>query len=107
METERGAYPGMPGQPWARETSTAQAVSDASPETKAAVPGKTGLDRAGAYVTDALDKARQKIEGYRASGIEQVSHDVFASARNRPKTAFLIAAGVALLGRMLLTRGRK
>jgi hypothetical protein len=98
METERGAYPGLLGKPWSRATSTVQAAADASPETKAAVPGKTGLNRAGAYVTEALDKARQKIEGYRASGIEQMSHDVFASARNRPKTAFLIAAGVCSVG---------
>jgi ElaB/YqjD/DUF883 family membrane-anchored ribosome-binding protein len=111
METERGAFPGMSDKPWSQATPTTQEAGDASTGPQAEdAPGKTvkaGLERAGVFVKDAVDKTREKMAGYREGGIEQVSQDIVEYARSQPMTALLIATGVGLFVGMLLTLGRK
>jgi ElaB/YqjD/DUF883 family membrane-anchored ribosome-binding protein len=110
METERGAFPRMSDKPWSQATPTTQEAGDVSTGPQADAPDKTvkaGLERAGVYVKDAVDKTREKMAGYREGGIEQVSHDIVEYARSQPMTAVLIAASVGLFVGMLLTLGRK
>ena len=108
METERGALPGMSDKPSPPPTPTAQVASDASIAPRACGPGttvKAGLERAGAYVKEAVGKTREKMAGYREGGIEQVSQNIAEYARSQPKTALLITTGVGLVVGMLLTLG--
>lgn len=110
METERDAFPRMGDKQWPQATPTIQEARDASPGPQAGAPGETvraGLERAGVYVKDAVDKTREKMAGYREGGIEQVSQDIIEYVRSQPMTALLIATGVGLFAGMLLTLGRK
>jgi ElaB/YqjD/DUF883 family membrane-anchored ribosome-binding protein len=110
METKEGTYPGRGDTPWSKVTPTTQGASETPTTPQASAPGDTattGLERAGAYVKDAVDKTREKMVGYRDGGIEQVSQDIVEYARSQPKTALLIATGVGLMVGMLLTLGRK
>lgn len=110
VETERDAFPRMSDRPWPQATPTLQEAGDASTGPQAGVPGNTvraGLERAGVYVKDAVDKTREKMAGYREAGIEQVSQDIVEYVRSQPMTALLIATGVGLFAGMLLTLGRK
>ena len=89
-------------------TPTIHVAREASTAPQASGPGttvKAGLERAGAYVKDAVDKTRESMAGYRQGGIEQVSQNIVAYARSHPKTALLITTGVGLLVGMLLTLG--
>jgi ElaB/YqjD/DUF883 family membrane-anchored ribosome-binding protein len=110
METERGAFLGMSDKPGSQAPPTTQEAGDASTGPQGGAPGETvkaGLERAGVYVKDAVDKTREKMAGYREGGIEQVSQDIVEYARSQPMTALLIATGVGLFVGMLLTLGRK
>jgi ElaB/YqjD/DUF883 family membrane-anchored ribosome-binding protein len=110
METERGAFPGMSDKPGSQAPPTNQEPGNASTGPQGGAPGETvkaGLERAGVYVKDAVDKTREKMAGYREGGIEQVSQDIVEYARSQPMTALLIATGVGLFVGILLTLGRK
>ena len=108
METERGAYPGLSDTPWSQAPPTTQGAGDASTASQASALGKTvkaGLEQAGVYVKDAVDKTREKMAGYREGGIEQVSQDVVEYAQSQPMTVLLLALGAGLVAGMLLTLG--
>lgn len=110
MEIERGTDSGLSGTPWAQAMPTAQEAGGTSTAPQAGTPRNTvkvGLEQAGAYVKDAVDRTREKMVGYRDGGIDQVSQDIVEYARSQPKTALLIATGVGLMVGMLLTLGRK
>ena len=110
MEPERGAFPGMSDKPWSQATPTTQEAGDASTGPQADAPGKTvkaGLEQAGVYVKDAVDKTRDRVAEYRDKGMEQLSQEVVEYARNQPATALLIATGVGMVLGMLLARGRR
>jgi ElaB/YqjD/DUF883 family membrane-anchored ribosome-binding protein len=110
MEIERGTDSGLSVTPWSQVTPTIQEAGRPSTAPQADSPGnrvKVGLERAGAYVKDAVDKTREKVAGYRDGGIEQASQDIVEYARSQPKTALLIASGVGLVVGMLLTLGRR
>ena len=110
MEIERGTDSGLSGTPWAQAMPTAQEAGRTSTTPQAGAPRNTvkvGLERAGAYVKDALDKTQEKVTSYREGGIEQASQDIVAYARRQPKAALLIASGVGLVVGMLLTLGRR
>ncbi len=67
METERGAYP-----------RPSDKVGSADPSTtgQAGAVGKaieTGLEQAGVFVKDAVDKTRDRVAEYRDKGMEQLS----------------------------------
>jgi ElaB/YqjD/DUF883 family membrane-anchored ribosome-binding protein len=101
METERGAYP-----------RPSDKVGSADPSTtgQAGAVGKaieTGLEQAGVFVKDAVDKTRDRVAEYRDKGMEQRSQEVVEYARNQPATALLIATGVGMVLGMLLARGRR
>jgi ElaB/YqjD/DUF883 family membrane-anchored ribosome-binding protein len=101
METERGAYP-----------RPSDKVGSADPSTtgQAGAVGKaieTGLEQAGVFVKDAVDKTRDRVAEYRDKGMEQLSQEVVEYARKQPATALLIATGVGMVLGMLLARGRR
>jgi ElaB/YqjD/DUF883 family membrane-anchored ribosome-binding protein len=106
MEIERGTDSGLSGTPWSQVTPTIQEAGRTSTAPQADSPGNRVkvLERAGAYVKDAVDKTREKVAGYRDAGIEQASQDIVEYARSQPKTALLVASGVGLVVGMLLGR---
>jgi ElaB/YqjD/DUF883 family membrane-anchored ribosome-binding protein len=100
METEKGASRDMADKPHEAMPTTPQGA--ALGETV-----KAGLDRAGARVKDAADKARDTLGGYREGGVEQVLQDIAEYVRSQPITALLAATGVGILIGIVLAAGRK
>ena len=72
----------------------------------------TGLERAGGFVKDAVDRTREKVAEYgraeyRERGMDQVTQEVTEYTRSQPVPALLIAAGVGMLFGVLLGLGRR
>lgn len=109
METERGSNPGPSDRAWT-EATPSTLVAGGSSRGQAGAVGQaidTGLERAGGFVKDTLDKTREKVAEYRERGIEQVTQEVAKYTRSQPVPALLIAAGVGMVLGVLLGLGRR
>lgn len=107
METERGPNPGPSDRTQATPSTRAPGVPSTGQVGAVGQVIDTGLERAGGFVRDAVDKTREKVAEYRERGMEQVTHEVAEYTRSRPVPALLIAAGVGMVFGMLLRMGRR
>lgn len=102
METKKDSMnPGAYGEPW-RGGSAPPAGERAATEARGLMEtAQEGLDQAGSYVQDVMDKTREKVGEYREAGVEKIKNDVIKYTREQPVTALLVAAGAGLLLGML------
>jgi ElaB/YqjD/DUF883 family membrane-anchored ribosome-binding protein len=68
---------------------------------------RAGLEQAGEYLNDTVQKTQQAVSRYRDGGVDQMKQDVVDYTRQQPMTALMIATGAGLLLGMLMAVGRK
>lgn len=108
MDTKKDSMnPGAYGEPWRGESAQPTGERAATEARGLVQAAREGLDQAGSYAQDAIDKTREKIAEYGDAGFEQVKNDVIKYTREQPMTALLVAVGAGLLVGMLTRRGRK
>lgn len=88
-------------------------------QARGAVEGaREGLEQAGTYLNDTMQKTQQALNDtvqktqqavarYRDGGVDQVKQDVVEYTKQQPMTALMIATGAGLLLGMLMAVGRK
>ena len=68
---------------------------------------RQGLEQAGEYINDTMDRTQQVVNRYKDGGVDQVKQDVVDYTRQQPMTALLIAAAAGLMLGMVMAAGRR